>query len=85
MRDDDESFPSDIMVWADEATLKLGGTIILHNCVYWSSVNPQLIEEKALNLPGVTLWNGMSFKGLVGIFSLKGLPLVFLTYKYALH
>jgi hypothetical protein len=33
-------------VWSDEAQFKLNGTVNRHNCVYWSSENPQ---EKHVN------------------------------------
>jgi hypothetical protein len=27
-----------------------------HNCVYWSSENPKIYVNKAMNLPGFSVW-----------------------------
>lgn len=62
----------DVIVWSDEATFKLNGTINRHNCVYWANENPHVIEEKPLNLPGVTVWCGLSSNGKVGPFFFEG-------------
>lgn len=53
--------------WTDEATFKLNDTINRHNCVYWSTENPNVVcIEKHPNLPGVCIWTGIHARGLVG-------------------
>lgn len=64
---EDERFPYKI-VWSDEATFKLNGSINRHNCTYWAAVNPHVTVEQHLNLPGVTVWCGISALGLIGPF-----------------
>ncbi|KAJ4429538.1 hypothetical protein ANN_21707 [Periplaneta americana] len=56
----------DLIVWSDEDTLKLNGTINRHNCVYWANENPHIFQEKTVNLPGVTVWCGLSSRGIIG-------------------
>lgn len=56
----------DSIVWSDEATFKLNGTINRHNCVYWADHNPNIFEEKSVNLPGVSVWCGLSSRGIIG-------------------
>jgi hypothetical protein len=53
--DERESFPG-FIVWSDEATFKLNGTVSQHNCVHWATENPHVTEERAVNLPGVSVW-----------------------------
>ena len=43
----------DKIIWSDEAMFKLNGHINRHNCIYWSDVNPKVVMEHELNLPGV--------------------------------
>ncbi|XP_054449778.1 uncharacterized protein LOC129087027 [Pteronotus mesoamericanus] len=62
---EDENFPTKIW-WSDEATFKLNGHINRHNCVYWNEVNPHVILEKDINLPGVTVWAAISVMGIIG-------------------
>jgi hypothetical protein len=38
-----------------------------HNCVYWSDVNPNVILEKDVNLPGVTFWAAISVSDIIGL------------------
>ena len=68
---DDNTFSMKI-IWSDEATLKLNGSINRHNCSYWAQENPHLTVERHLNLPGVTVWCGLSAKGLIGPFFFEG-------------
>ena len=53
-------------VWWDEATFKLNGKINQHNSVYWTNENSNIVEEKAINVPGVTIWCGLSSRELIG-------------------
>jgi hypothetical protein len=59
------------VVRSDEAQFKLSGTVNRHNCVYWTEDNPSTVE-KAVNLPGVNVWCGLSSKGLTGPFRFEG-------------
>ena len=58
----------DSIVWSDDATFKRNGKINWHNCVYWAKENPNIIEEKTVNLPGVAVWYGLSSRGLIGTY-----------------
>ena len=49
--------------WSDEATFKMNGYINRNNYVYWSTDNPNIVIEKELNLPGVTVWSTRQFGG----------------------
>jgi len=62
MVNEDEEFVVKI-VWSDEAKFKLNGTVNHHNCVY---------VGKAVNLPGVNVWCGLSARGLMGPFFFEG-------------
>jgi hypothetical protein len=39
--------------------------------VYWANKNPQIIEEKVVNIPEVTVWCGLSSRGLIGPYSFE--------------
>ncbi|GFR23221.1 DUF4817 domain-containing protein [Trichonephila clavata] len=60
------------IIWSDEAQFKLNGTVNRHNCVYWGEENPNITIEKAVNLPGVNVWCGLSSRGLIGPFRFEG-------------
>jgi hypothetical protein len=61
-----------MIVWTDEVTFKLNGTLNQHNCVYWYSEDPNVHVYKAVNLPGLSVWCGVSSRGVVGPFFFKG-------------
>ena len=67
----DEEFVTKI-VWSDEDQFKLNGTVNRHNCVYWAPENLQVHVGKAVNLPGVNVWCGLSARGLIGPFFCEG-------------
>ena len=67
---EDAAFPEKI-VWSDEAIFKLNGSINRHNCTYWALQNLHVTMEHHLNLPGVTVWCGISALGIVGPFFLN--------------
>ena len=50
----------DRILWTDEAQFKLNGSVNKHNYVYYSTENPNLVEEVPINSPGVTVWGGIS-------------------------
>ncbi|CAK1592284.1 unnamed protein product [Parnassius mnemosyne] len=60
------------IIWSDEAQFKLNGTVNRHNCVYWGEENPHITIEKAVNLPGINVWCGLSSRGLIGPFRFEG-------------
>jgi len=59
-------------VWSDEVQFKLNGTVNRHNCVYWAPENLRVHVGKAVNLPGVYVWCGLSATGLIGPFFFEG-------------
>lgn len=59
-------------LWSDEASFKLNGCINRHNCIYWSAENPGKIIDKEVNLPGITVWCGMSSEGIIGPYFFDG-------------
>jgi hypothetical protein len=61
-----------ITFWTDEAIFKLNGTANQHKCVYWSSKNPNVLIDKAVNLSGPSVCCGVSSKGAVGPFCFEG-------------
>ena len=68
---EDEEFVTKI-VWSDEAQFKLNGTVNRHNCVYWAPENLHIHVGKAVNLPAVIVWCGLSATGLIGPFFFEG-------------
>ena len=56
------------IVWSDEATFKFIGSITRNNCTYWGFENPHVTADHHVNLPGITVWCGLSSKGLLGPF-----------------
>ena len=61
----DETFP-DAIIWSDEATFKMNGRVNRHNCVFWSHENPREVMQREVNVPGVSVWAGISSRGLIG-------------------
>ncbi|PNF38153.1 hypothetical protein B7P43_G14557, partial [Cryptotermes secundus] len=59
-------------VWFDEATFKLNGTVNRLNCVYWAPENPHIHVDRAVNLPGLTVWCELSYRGLTGPLFFEG-------------
>ncbi|KAJ4426824.1 hypothetical protein ANN_26623 [Periplaneta americana] len=52
-----------------QAIFKLNETINRHNCVYWARDNPHVMEERAVNLPGLSVWCRTCFDLCKGIYS----------------
>jgi hypothetical protein len=57
-----------MIVWTDEATYDLNGTVNRHNCACWSSENPSVHVDKAVTSPGLSVWCGVSLRCVVGPF-----------------
>ncbi|PSN32777.1 hypothetical protein C0J52_26907 [Blattella germanica] len=53
---------------AARLAFKLNGTVNQHDSVYWAPENPHVSVDKAVNLPGVHVWCGLSSWGSVGLF-----------------
>jgi hypothetical protein len=62
----------DTTVWSDKTTFKLNSTVNRHNCTYWSSEKPNIHVGKAVNLPVVTVWCGVSSRCIVGPYFFQG-------------
>lgn len=62
----------DHIIWTDESTFKLSGHINRHNCVYYDTTNPHATFAKQLNQPGVSVWGGLSTRGVIGPIFLDG-------------
>ena len=52
--------------------MKLNETVNRHNCVYWAPENVHVHVGKAVNLPGVNVWCGLSARSLIGPFFFEG-------------
>jgi hypothetical protein len=46
----------------------LNGAINRHNWTYWALDNPRVMEQRHVNLPGITVWCGLTSEGLLGPF-----------------
>lgn len=57
--------------WSGEATFKLNGTVTLHSCVYWTPGNAHIHVDK-VNSPGLIVWCGLSYRGLIGLCIFEG-------------
>ena len=62
----------DKIIWSDEAIFKLNGHLNRHNCVYWNATNLHHMIEKNVNLPGLTVWCGISSVGIIGPYFFDG-------------
>jgi len=61
-----------MIVWTDGMTFKLNGRVNWHDRVYWSSENPNICVNKTVNLPGLSVWCGVSSRDVVGLFFFDG-------------
>lgn len=59
----------DLIDRSDEATSNLNGTINRRNCLYWDNANTRKIEQKRVNLLGLTAQCGPSSRGIGEPFS----------------
>lgn len=67
----DENFASNI-VFSDEATFMLNGTVNRHNCRYWSRTNPHWMQEAHTQYPQkVNVWAGILRGQIIGPFFLN--------------
>lgn len=61
----DDSMLGEIL-FSDEAHFHLSGEVNRHNCVYWSTENPQHFTTSPLHSPKLTVWMGVWKGGLIG-------------------
>lgn len=68
--DDKPDFPFNIL-FSDEATFMLNGTVNRHNCRYWSIANPHWVQEHHTQYPQkVNVWAGILRGHVIGPFFL---------------
>lgn len=60
------------VVWTDEAIFHTSGSVNRHNCVFWRADNPHITIEVEHTSPGVMVWAGVSYDGIVGPHFLEG-------------
>jgi hypothetical protein len=60
------------VLWTDEAKFHVSGSVNRHNCVYWRPQNPNVTTEYDHKSPGVMVWGGVSYDGLIGPFFFEG-------------
>ena len=55
------------IIWSDECSMKLNGSITTNNVVYWSSSNPHRTYQRSTNRNGVMVFAAISVLGVIGI------------------
>lgn len=69
---EDPDFASNI-VFSDEATFQLNGTLNRHNCRYWAEQNPNWMREDKIQYPQkLNIWAGILNDQLIGPFFTEG-------------
>lgn len=58
--------PEAVFFSSDEAHFHLNGTVNKQNFRYWASDNPQVIHERPLHSPKLTVWCAVSQLGVIG-------------------
>ncbi|KAJ4426918.1 hypothetical protein ANN_26717 [Periplaneta americana] len=86
---EDNQFPYKI-VWSDEATFKLNGSINRRNCTYWAANNPHVIVEHHVNLTRrysvvwfISIWFNWTF--FLWYRDWCNLPQITKTIRHAMH
>lgn len=57
---------SNKIFFSDEAHFQVGGYVNKQNCRIWGSENPQVIQERPMHPPRVTVWCALWSGGVVG-------------------
>lgn len=65
--DQNPDFLSGVM-FSDEATFHVSGTVNTHNVRIWGSQNPHTIREKVRDSPKVNVWCGLMCNRIIGPF-----------------
>jgi len=58
--------PDVILIRSDEAHFHLNGTVNRQNFRYWAPDNPNILHERPLHSPRVTVWCGIGKCGVIG-------------------
>ena len=70
--DEDQNFLNNILFF-DEATFCLNGTVHRHNCRYWSRENPHWTQDSHSQRRGkVNVWMGIIGRRFIGPYFLQG-------------
>ena len=64
--------PLNSIIISDEAHFHLTGSVNKQNCRYWLPENPEIIHEKPLHSPKVTVWAGVAEFGIIGPYFFEG-------------
>lgn len=62
----------DSIIWTDESVFKTSGRCNRKNNIYWSARNRHLTQERPLVTSGVSVWAGVSSRGIIGPFLFDG-------------
>lgn len=68
----DKSFLSRI-VFSDESTFRLDGSVNRHNCRIWGLEPPSEFVTKSHSSPKINVWMGLSASGIYGPFFITGI------------
>ncbi len=60
------TIPLNSIIISDEAHFHSTGSVNKQNCRYWLPGNPEIIHEKPLHLPKVTIWAGVAEIRIIG-------------------
>ncbi len=66
------AIPLNSIIISDEAHFHLMGSVNKQNCRYWLPGNPEIIHEKPLNSPKVTVWTVVAEFGIIGPYFFEG-------------
>ena len=55
----------DHILWSDECKFNRNGIVIRHNCIYWSTENPDAKFSVANTEEGMMVWCSLSSNGLL--------------------
>lgn len=55
-----------VLLMSDEAHFHLDGSVNKHNCRFWCSDNPQILQERPLHSARVTVWCAVGEVGVIG-------------------
>ncbi|GFW80484.1 DUF4817 domain-containing protein [Trichonephila clavipes] len=63
--------PDSVLISSDEAHFHLSGTMNKQNFRYWAAENPQLLYQRSLHSPKVTVWCAVVEFGVWGPYFSK--------------
>lgn len=53
------------IIFSDESTFYRNGVVNRHNCNYYNTVNPHILEETPIKSKGITVWASVSCNGVL--------------------